>query len=143
MLGFMDGIVLGCALGTADGRALGLLLGLDDGWEEGAFEGCTLGIADGWSEGWLLGALLGADDGSIDAMTDSEVEPVTVLPVAAAALSSKALADSVVLTPAQLSSQVISVVTVVWDSTVPSCNLRSTSRLPPFVPMFKIVTVTV
>jgi len=76
-------------------------------------------------------------------MTDSEVEPVTVLPVAAAALSSKALADAVVLTPEQLSSQVISVVTVTWESTVPSCNLRSTSRLPPLVPMLKIVTVTV
>lgn len=70
MLGFVDGIALGCVL--VDGCALGLPLGLNDGWEEGAFEGCTLGTAE------LLGALLGANDGSIDAMTDSEVEPVTV-----------------------------------------------------------------
>jgi len=134
MLGFVDGIALGCVLGTVDGCALGLPLGLVDGWEEGAFEGCALGIADGWAEGWLLGVLLGADDGSIDATSISKDEPVTVLPVAAAALSSKALADAVVLTPTQLSKQVISVVTVASDST---------SSIPPFVPMFKIVTVTV
>ena len=114
MLGFVDGIALGCVLGTADGCALGLPFGLDDGW--------------------LLGVLLGADDGSIDATTNSEDEPVTVLPVAAAALSSKAIADAVVLTPTQLSTQVISVVTVASDST---------SSISPFVPMFKIVTVTV
>ena len=119
----MDGIALGCVLGTADGCALGLPFGLDDGW--------------------LLGVLLGADDGSIDATTNSEDEPVTVLPVAAAALSSKAIADAVVLTPTQLSTQVISVVTVAWDSIVPSCNLRSASRLPPFVPMFNIFTDSV
>ena len=137
MLGFVDGIALGCVLGTADGCALGLPLGMVDGWEDGAFEGCVLGIAE------LLGALLGADDGSIDTRNVSKVEFVTVLPVAAAALSSKATADAVVLTQTQLSTQVISVVTVAWDSIVPSCNLRSASRLPPFVPMFNIFTDSV
>ena len=102
-------ISLGCVL---DGCSL---LGLDDGWEEGASEGCTLGIPDCCAEGWLLGTPLGPNDGSVEAMKDSEAEPVTVLPVAAAALSSKASVDAAVSTSEQLSTQVISVVTIASD----------------------------
>ena len=149
-LGLAVGGSVGGAVGLTVGDEVGLWLevGLAVGDELGLLLVGELGLAVGGAVdelGLLLGAEVGLDEGSIDAMTDVEVDSVIVLSVALATFSSKALTNAVTLTLSQLLTQVFSVVTVAWDSTGPSCDPSSpsSSRLPPFVPMLKIVTVAV